>query len=731
METLGFRGEGLHAIATQGSLKITSRERGANVGYAVTLDQMGKLQGEPEVLPDAPFGTKVEVRKLFASVPVRRQVLEEKRERAVVACIQMFTAYSLVHPEVSFSLEAPPRSPFKAPGKSSFQDRFIDLFGPTLWDEMECMEFCSTDDDYLWKVSCVLPRAGKSEFQGGVRSKGDRSFLFVNKRPVDLPLFSKAINRIFRAHSGIGKNRFPFTVVHFTLPPETYDINVSVDKRKVHLKYESQLMEFLKANLEDKYPSKTDTQISSSGSSPRVVLAEGVGGALVADNIDSPINSGSSSSSATPKRTTVVRELQMEDVPQRQPLPPVQLAIDLDAESPQRNVAIVEQRQERRTQEGEVIVMESRVQGNQGFQQEPRVTHQPRPQQQQPNNQHNQPLQQQNQQPTQQQQPPQQPPTQQSQSRIDVDFFEPVPTQKKTPSGGVGGVQVATKKSTSAPAQQRHVIDDNNDEDVVVVKRQKTLSGDFVDLGNTLSKDLIDIHLNVVRAQIGTWDAYDSEFQRRQGPSVVVSSFVALNSLQLLTSRVVGMMKNPQDGFLVMVDERLLVLCHSVAASEALNLRQSVHFTCLNAKALGAPVFIDFAFIGSPVLWSLVRTNAECQRIFQKNGFVFDPAYFDTRVNEEVIMLTHTAREVELTKLDFLELLKMVGAAAVEQKLDAKTVLHPKRVMEYFTNEAQRIARSNIVSTVSKAQDLLEAIAVSKIETKDFFKSIFEVKKNF
>src|SRR5215211_4625749 len=76
VDTLGFRGEALHAIGAVSSLTLTTCERGAGRGFRVAVFT-GDLIGTS---PAAHLtGTTVEVRNLFLNLPVRRGFLGTER----------------------------------------------------------------------------------------------------------------------------------------------------------------------------------------------------------------------------------------------------------------------------------------------------------------------------------------------------------------------------------------------------------------------------------------------------------------------------------------------------------------------------------------------------------------------------------------------------------------------------------------------------------------------------
>ena len=97
---LGFRGEALPSIGAVARLRIASRPRGAESGWAVEV-QAGEA-GAPEPAAQ-PFGTRVEVRDLFYATPARLKFLKSERAEyaAAVDCLQRL---AMARPDVAFSL---------------------------------------------------------------------------------------------------------------------------------------------------------------------------------------------------------------------------------------------------------------------------------------------------------------------------------------------------------------------------------------------------------------------------------------------------------------------------------------------------------------------------------------------------------------------------------------------------------------------------------------------------
>ncbi len=771
LETYGFRGEGLHAIASQGVLRVQSRARGAAQGYAKALSFAAGAELNEPVAPVARLaeGTVVRAEQLFATLPVRRQVLLEKQEASHKALVQLFTSYALARPEVSFRLEAPPRPPFATPARGSLEERFAELYGPELLGQVERVRWTSEDLNLLWEFDCVLPRPALGSYEHAVRSK-PRAFALVNRRPVKLDAMTKLINRMFRAHAGLSARKYPFMLLSLTLPPDTYDINLSVEKSKINLLHEERLLEFLTQQLEDRYPpldsQRAPSNSTGSGSSGAPLV--GVGGALEEFSSPAP-GSGSSGqervSGATPVRSSVAS-----------------LATPTTSQQQQ-------QRQQQR---------QSPMPGTQMVDE---VFLSPLPQQQQQEQQPQQPQGQPALPPSQSEESSRPKPSQQAQRQLD--FFAPrsaaivvgdeadappvvaaaAPHQQQqqrgapqthqeereaTPQRGTsatrrqpreeGSVTKSAqprKKSTREDAAETFAVAsqpatrraDGDDEAAVaddfqeVVKRQKTAEPEA---GRVLSKDVPEVNLDWMAAQARALDAYDARYRGQNLVGNVcqtqAAQRVALTPFQLVSARVVGVLQDPAAGFLAMVDGTALVLCDSLAIAELLHFCSHVASQQVPTAPLSELVFVDLEAIGSTVLWDLVRTNHLCHRVFQKNGFVMDTRYFDTRVNQEVVKISSIPRCVaeEACRDVFVELLKLVGAAHVAHQLSEETRLHPKAVLEYFRSEARRLAHAEVVGVPQKAQELLESLAAAaalqpalvRLPEADLFKRLFHFSHN-
>jgi DNA mismatch repair protein PMS2 len=81
---------------------------------------------------------------------------------------------------------------------------------------------------------------------GEGRQTPDRQMFFVNSRPCALPQVAKAINEVYRSYN---VTQSPFIFANLKLDTNSYDVNVSPDKRTILLHDQTMLLEALKSSL--------------------------------------------------------------------------------------------------------------------------------------------------------------------------------------------------------------------------------------------------------------------------------------------------------------------------------------------------------------------------------------------------------------------------------------------------------------------------------------------------
>jgi DNA mismatch repair protein MutL len=217
IRTLGFRGEALASIAGVSDLTIRSRPVDQEFGAEINVKH-GAIGPVREC--GCPIGTQIEIRDLFASVPVRRKFLKGKAAELGQA-VEAIVRLALAHPGVGITIK--------------HQDRMV-LDRPSGLDRRTGMGVVLGKD----VSEAALPIEGES---GAMRLFGfachptlDRAnarsqYFFVNGRWFRDRSLNHAVQEAYRGLLMTG--RYPVVVLHLEVPAEDVDVNVHPQKAEV------------------------------------------------------------------------------------------------------------------------------------------------------------------------------------------------------------------------------------------------------------------------------------------------------------------------------------------------------------------------------------------------------------------------------------------------------------------------------------------------------------------
>lgn len=220
IETLGFRGEALPAIAAVSDFKLITRPATDTAATSIHV----RHGGRPEIREDARAkGTSVEVRNLFAKTPARAKFLKT-RATEIRWIIQVFSAYALAYPQIAFSL--------------TVDGRRQAYFGPTQNRVGRIQEVLGTSIRWI----PISPQDGRSTLTGLIsepemgRSATNLVYFFVNRRWVASRSMMRSLLQAYAPF--LPKGRFPGAVIYAEIPPDLIDVNVHPTKREVRFREE-------------------------------------------------------------------------------------------------------------------------------------------------------------------------------------------------------------------------------------------------------------------------------------------------------------------------------------------------------------------------------------------------------------------------------------------------------------------------------------------------------------
>ncbi len=216
VESLGFRGEALHAIGSVSALTLTTCERGVPTG-----SRTGVFAGAPveSGVASHPPGTTVEARDLFLNLPVRRGFLGTVRAEAN-AVATVVQSLALSRPEVGFSLRSDGRRVLALPAAADLRERISQVHGLPLARGLVALE-----DPLVWGFVSPLSMSFPT-----------RRYLHVavNGRVVDTDSFAPAVARAYA--DLLPKGRHPAAFLRLELGPGEVDVNVHPAKSAVRLR---------------------------------------------------------------------------------------------------------------------------------------------------------------------------------------------------------------------------------------------------------------------------------------------------------------------------------------------------------------------------------------------------------------------------------------------------------------------------------------------------------------
>ncbi|PSQ45203.1 DNA mismatch repair protein MutL [Halobacteriales archaeon SW_7_68_16] len=214
VETLGFRGEALPAIADAARVECTTKA-GGHRGVRVTADDgIGTRPAGRGV------GTTVTVRDLFADRPARRKSLASPRTE-FTRISDLVTGYALLRPGVRFRLVHDDNEVFATPGTGSCRDALLAVYDRSLAGQSTLLD--ATRDGVRVTGVVVHPSV--------TRSKPSHVYTGVRGRAVDTGAVRSAV--VDGYGTTLPSGRYPVAVVDVTVDPTTVDVNVHPAKRSV------------------------------------------------------------------------------------------------------------------------------------------------------------------------------------------------------------------------------------------------------------------------------------------------------------------------------------------------------------------------------------------------------------------------------------------------------------------------------------------------------------------
>ncbi|PGH06530.1 DNA mismatch repair protein PMS2 [Blastomyces parvus] len=271
LQTFGFRGEALSSLCALSNFHIiTAQAHQAPKASKLEFETSGKLKNKQVVAGQK--GTITSVENLFNKLPVRRRELEKNIKREYGKVLGLLHAYACVSTGVRFNVKNQmPKGKsvlvFATQSNASTKENISNIYGAkTLFAltplDLE-LEFQPSGMGRRL-IGGSANEANKIFVHGHIskpifgegRQTPDRQMFFVNSRPCGLPQIAKAFNEVYKSFN---ISQSPFIFADFKMDTNSYDVNVSPDKRTILLHDAGALIESLKTSLTELFERQDQT----------------------------------------------------------------------------------------------------------------------------------------------------------------------------------------------------------------------------------------------------------------------------------------------------------------------------------------------------------------------------------------------------------------------------------------------------------------------------------------
>ena len=227
IETMGFRGEALAAIAAVSRIELLTRRAGDGEGTYVSVAGGDILEMRAAGCPQ---GAVFTVRDIFYNTPARLKFMKSDRAEGAF-CVQQAARVALGRPDVSVRCLKDGKEEFFTPGDGRAESAMYAILG-------------------RGTALAMLPVEGENEgvaVTGFVSSpaagRGSRAmqFFFVNGRSIRSQSLQAAVEQAYKNTLMVG--RFPACVLYVALSAGAVDVNVHPTKNEVKFSSEKRVFD--------------------------------------------------------------------------------------------------------------------------------------------------------------------------------------------------------------------------------------------------------------------------------------------------------------------------------------------------------------------------------------------------------------------------------------------------------------------------------------------------------
>ncbi|XP_067459075.1 PMS1 protein homolog 1 [Thunnus thynnus] len=308
LETYGFRGEALGSVCAVAEVAVTTKTEDDDISTQYTLNCTGGIVSQkPSHLGQ---GTTVSVLKLFKNLPVRRQYYSstKKCKEEVKKVQDLLIAYAIIKPDLRLTLAHNKVVVWQKAKVVDHRSALLATLGPgTVANLLPCHHRQEQPEIFL---DGFFPKPG-ADYSSTSTSTPDKTFIFVNNRPVHQKDIMKLLRQHYNAQYPDDRNRYPTLMLKIVVSPSSVDVNLTPDKTQVLLHNKEAVLTAVEALLVSLYgcqpssdppPGKQLSHETSSPSSPLQTDASQPGGETSVERDVTPDDRGGDVLEDAPER---------------------------------------------------------------------------------------------------------------------------------------------------------------------------------------------------------------------------------------------------------------------------------------------------------------------------------------------------------------------------------------------------------------------------------------------
>lgn len=215
IHSMGFRGEALASISSVSKFQLetcqTEQQSGSKISCVnndLKIEDIG-----------CPNGTKITVEQLFYNVPARKKFLKALSTE-YNHILELISQIALINYQISFKLIHNSKTTLNLPKTDSWDIRIKQILGSEIFKNLKAI-------NHLGSFNLT----GFISDYSVARNNRKMQYIFVNKRPVQDFLVSKAINQAYQEI--LPKDSYPLFVIDLEIQPNLVDVNVHPRKTEI------------------------------------------------------------------------------------------------------------------------------------------------------------------------------------------------------------------------------------------------------------------------------------------------------------------------------------------------------------------------------------------------------------------------------------------------------------------------------------------------------------------